>query len=68
MSSRYSLIAGRLTRILFATEQFTVMPELTVDASQIDLAQFNLKAKSELFSVIRVYTDLVLEFSFRPRR
>jgi len=56
-SLNHSLAAGRITGLLFNDERFTVMPELSLDASQIDLKRFKLKAKDELVPDICVYTD-----------
>jgi hypothetical protein len=47
-SKNHSLIMGRITGLLFNDERLIVMPELSLDTSQIDLNQFNLKAKDEL--------------------
>jgi len=56
-SLNHSLAAGQITGLLFNDERFTVMPELSLDTSQIDLKRFNLKAKDELVPDISVYTE-----------
>jgi Uma2 family endonuclease len=55
-SVNHSLTAGRITGLLFNDERFEVMPELSLDTSQIDLKRFNLKSKDELVPDICVYT------------
>ncbi|OAD19261.1 hypothetical protein THIOM_005112 [Candidatus Thiomargarita nelsonii] len=55
-SVNHSLTAGRIAGLLFNDERFEVMPELSLDTSQIDLKRFNLKAKDELVPDICVYT------------
>jgi Uma2 family endonuclease len=55
-SLNHSLAAGRITGLLFNDDRFTVMPELSLDASQIDLKRFKLKAKDELVPDVCVYT------------
>jgi len=57
-SVNHSLTTGRIAGLLFNDERFTVMPELSLDASQIDLKRFNLKAKDELVPDISVYAGL----------
>ncbi|BAP54350.1 hypothetical protein THII_0053 [Thioploca ingrica] len=57
-SKNHSLIMGRITGLLFNDERFIVMPELSLDTSQIDLNQFNLKAKDELIPDVCVYLEL----------
>ncbi len=37
-SRNHSLTMGRVTGLLFNDERFTVMPELSLDVSQIDLS------------------------------
>ncbi|EDN65533.1 protein containing DUF820 [Beggiatoa sp. PS] len=61
-SKNHSLITGRITGLLFNDERFAVMPELSLDTSQIELSQFNLKAKDELIPDICVYDSNAIEF------
>ena len=56
-SLNHSLATGRITGLLFNDERFTVMPELSLDASKIDLKRFKLKAKEELVPDLCVYTE-----------
>ena len=56
-SKNHSLIMGRITGLLFNDERFIVMPELSLDTSQIDLNQFNLKTKDELIPDVCVYLE-----------
>ncbi|MEK8018073.1 MAG: Uma2 family endonuclease [Candidatus Parabeggiatoa sp.] len=56
-SLNHSLAAGQITGLLFNDDRFTVMPELSLDASNIDLKRFNLKAKDELVPDISVYIE-----------
>jgi Uma2 family endonuclease len=56
-SLNHSLAAGRIAGLLFNEKKFTIMPELSLDASQIDLKRFKLKAKDELVPNICVYTE-----------
>jgi Uma2 family endonuclease len=46
---------ARITTLLGSCERFQVMVELSLDASQIDLNQFGVKAKDELKPDICVY-------------
>lgn len=55
-SKNHSLAVGRLSGLLFNDERFTVMPELSLDMNQIDLAQYGLKAKDELVPDICLYS------------
>jgi len=57
-SKNHSLTMGRITGLLFNDERLIVMPELSLDTSQIALSQFNLKAKDELIPDICVYREL----------
>jgi Uma2 family endonuclease len=57
-SKNHSFTMGTITGLLFNDERFTVMPELSLDTSPIDLSQFNLKAKEELIPDICVYREL----------
>jgi Uma2 family endonuclease len=56
-SLNHSLTAGRIAGLLFNDERFEVMPELSLDGSQIDLSQFGIKNKEELIPDVAVYTD-----------
>jgi len=58
-SLNHSFTVGRIAGLLFNDERFTVMPELTLDASQIDLSQFGVKAKKDLKPDISVYPNTV---------
>ncbi len=58
-SLNHSFTIGRLAGLLFNDERFTVMPELTLDASQIDLSQFGVKAKKDLKPDISLYPNTV---------
>jgi Uma2 family endonuclease len=52
----HSRTQGRLTVLIGSDERFEVMPELSLDATQIDLSQFGLKNKEELKPDVCVYT------------
>lgn len=54
-SKNHSLAVGRLAGLLFNDARFTVMPELSLDMNQIDLAPYGLKAKDELIPDICLY-------------
>ncbi len=56
-SLNHSLTVGRITGLLFNDERFEVMPELSLDGSQIDLSQFGIKNKEELIPDVAVYKD-----------
>ena len=56
-SRKYSFTMGRLTGLLFNDERFTVMPEVSLEASQVDFSQFNLKTKNELIPDISLYSN-----------
>ncbi|RKZ80700.1 MAG: hypothetical protein DRR19_23170 [Candidatus Parabeggiatoa sp. nov. 1] len=58
-SLNHSFTVGRIAGLLFNDERFTMMPELTLDASQIDLSQFGVKAKKELKPDISIYPNTV---------
>jgi Uma2 family endonuclease len=58
-SFNHSFTVGKIAGLLFNDERFTVMPELTLDASQIDLSQFGVKAKKELKPDISIYPNTV---------
>jgi len=58
-SRNHSFAMGSLTGLLFNDKRFTVMPELSLDTSQMDLSPFNLKAKDELIPDISLYPDKV---------
>ncbi len=55
-SVKHSLAQAKLTSSLSANDNFTVMVELSLDASKLDLGRFNLKAKDELVPDVCVYT------------
>lgn len=55
-SLNHGLAQGQLITLLSNDERFTVIPELSLDASTIDLSQFSLKAKDELVPDVSVYT------------
>lgn len=46
---------GNFIVLLSSDERFTVIPELSLDASGVDLSQFGLKAKDELIPDVCVY-------------
>jgi Uma2 family endonuclease len=54
-SLNHGLAQGQLVTLLSNDERFTVIPELSLDASKIDLNKFSLKAKDELVPDISVY-------------
>jgi Uma2 family endonuclease len=56
-SLNHSLVQGNLTVLLSYDERFTVLPELSLDVSQIDLNQFGLKIKDELKPDISAYLE-----------
>jgi hypothetical protein len=56
-SLNHSLVQGNLTVLLSYDERFTVLPKLSLDASQIDFKQFGLKIKDELKPNISVYLE-----------
>ena len=58
-SRNHSLIVGRITGLLFNDKRFTVMPELSLDTSPIELKQFNLHAKDELIPDISIYQKAI---------
>ncbi|MDM8559051.1 Uma2 family endonuclease [Candidatus Parabeggiatoa sp. HSG14] len=58
-SLNHSFTIGRIAGLLFNDERFTVMPELTLDASQIELSQFGVKAKKDLKPDISIYPNTV---------
>jgi len=55
-SLNHGLAQGQIVTLLSNEERFTVIPELSLDASEIDLSKFSLKAKDELVPDISVYT------------
>jgi Uma2 family endonuclease len=58
-SRNHSLIVGRITGLLFNDKRFTVMPELSLDTSPIELKQFNLHTKDELIPNISIYQKTI---------
>lgn len=55
-SLNHSLIQGKITTLLSNDDKYVAMPELSLDASQIDLSQFGLKTKEELKPDVCVYS------------
>jgi Uma2 family endonuclease len=53
------IVQTQIAGLLVNDERFRVIVELSLDASQIDLSQFNLKAKDELKPDICVYPNTV---------
>ncbi len=63
-SKNHSLAVGRISGLLFNDERFTVMPELSLDMTQIELSQYGLTAKDELIPDICLYSgEDDIEFS-----
>ncbi|RKZ91405.1 MAG: hypothetical protein DRR19_07285 [Candidatus Parabeggiatoa sp. nov. 1] len=58
-SLNHSLAQARITTLLSNNDKFTTFIELSLDASQIDLSQFGLKAKEELKPDICLYPNTV---------
>ena len=58
-SLNHGMVQGQITGLLFADKRFRVIPELSLDTSQIDLSQFGLKAKKELIPDICVYPHTI---------
>ncbi|OQY51398.1 MAG: hypothetical protein DRR08_11470 [Candidatus Parabeggiatoa sp. nov. 2] len=58
-SRNHSFVQTRIASLLFNDERFTPFVELSLDASQIDLSQFGLKAKDELIPDVCVYPSSV---------
>ncbi len=58
-SLNHSLAQARITGLLTNEERFSVMVELSLDASQTDLGQFGLKTKEELKPDICLYPNTV---------
>ena len=56
-SLNHSLVSGRIIGLLFNNERLRVLPEISLDVSQIDLQRFNLKTKDELVPDICVYLN-----------
>jgi Uma2 family endonuclease len=59
-SVNHSSAQTQITGLLFNDERFTTFIELSLDASQIDLSQFEIKSKNELIPDISVYEDTPL--------
>ncbi|RKZ54737.1 MAG: Uma2 family endonuclease [Candidatus Parabeggiatoa sp. nov. 2] len=55
-SLRHSGVQTNLTVLLGSEEKFETFVELSLDASEIDLSRFKLKAKDELVPDVCVYT------------
>ncbi|RKZ44977.1 MAG: hypothetical protein DRR16_30460 [Candidatus Parabeggiatoa sp. nov. 3] len=58
-SLNHSIVQTRMAGFLLNDERFTAMVELSLDARQIDLSQFGLKAKEELKPDICLYPNSV---------
>jgi Uma2 family endonuclease len=58
-SLNHSLAQAQITGSLINDKRFTVMIELSLDASQMDLSQFDLKVKEELKPDICLYPNTV---------
>ena len=58
-SLNHSLTQSQIIVLLSANKQFKIIPELTLDASQIDLTQFSIKPKKELIPDICVYPNTI---------
>jgi len=58
-SLNHSIAQGRISGLLFNDGRFTVMPELSLDISEIDPNQFGIKAKNELKPDICLYPNTV---------
>jgi Uma2 family endonuclease len=56
-SKKHSRAQTNITGLLFNDERFTTFVELSLDATRIDLSQFELKAKDELIPDICAYTE-----------
>ncbi len=54
-SINHSFIQAQITGLFFNNERFTPFVELSLDASQVDLSQFGLKAKDELIPDVCLY-------------
>jgi Uma2 family endonuclease len=57
-SINHSFIQGQITGLFFNNEKFTPFVELSLDASQVDLSQFGLKAKDELIPDVCLYEGI----------
>jgi len=64
-SINHSYIQSRLILSFGDSDQFTLFTELSLDASQVDLAQFGLKSKDELIPDICLYEGI---HQFEPRK
>jgi len=60
-SKKHSLAQTNLTILFGNDERFTPFVELSLDATAIDLSQFDLKAKDELVPDISVYLEPPLD-------
>ena len=54
-SVNHSFLQGQLTGLFFIDDRFTPFVELSLDASQVDLSTFALKAKDELVPDVCLY-------------
>ena len=64
-SINHSYIQSRLILSFGESDQFTSFTELSLDASQVDLAQFGLKTKDELIPDVCLYKGV---HQFEPRK
>ncbi|MDM8561700.1 Uma2 family endonuclease [Candidatus Parabeggiatoa sp. HSG14] len=58
-SLNHGIVQGQIIVLLSADKRFRVIPELSLDVSQIDLTQFDIKAKKELIPDICVYPNTI---------
>jgi Uma2 family endonuclease len=58
-SLNHSIAQAQITTLLGSDKRFRVMVELSLEASQIDLTQFGIKAKDELKPDICLYPNTV---------
>jgi Uma2 family endonuclease len=56
-SKKHSMAQTNLTGLLYNDERFIIFVELSLDASSIDLRQFDLKNKDEVIPDISVYLE-----------
>jgi Uma2 family endonuclease len=54
-SRNHSLAQARLTGLLFNDKRFSVFVELSLELSQLDMSQFDIKAKDELKPDVCIY-------------
>ena len=58
-SLNHSIVQAQITGILVSDARFTIMVELSLDISKVDLTQFGLKAKEELKPDICLYPNSI---------